>query len=308
MKKALLLALMLLFGATPAHAVPTPFTDQGFPTGGTGGIHPLPAAAALQEVFQPGLAPVGANDFSCKPAEGQYPVVLIPGTTGSAFNSFSALAPALKAEGLCVYTFNHNPLGFSSQISFAGDIADSARMLGEVVDKVRAETGAEQVDLVGWSQGGGPLPVYYINKLGGAEKVRKVVGIMPSHHGTNFWLVHDYAQRNPAVRADFDNLGTAVNGLALAQQLAGSAFIEDLYSEPVRAEYMNIATQYDQIVLPYSNSFLEGADNRLVQDYCPGRRTTHFNATYDPVVFALILEGLTGVAQPKNCATPPPLG
>lgn len=267
----------------------------------------MPAAAALQELFQPGLTPVGANDFNCKPAKGQYPVILIPGTSGSAFNSFSGLSPVLKNEGLCVCTFNHNPLGFSSQISFAGDIADSAQMLGTVVDKVLASTGAEQVDLVGWSQGGGPLPVYYINKLGGAEKVRKVVGIVPSHHGRNFWLVHEYAQRNPAVRADFDNLGTAINGLVLAQQLAGSEFIEDLYSEPVRAQYMNIATQFDQIVLPYSNSYLEGADNRLVQDYCPGRQTTHLNATYDPVVHALVLEGLSGVPRPKACGTPLPI-
>ncbi|MEJ5998123.1 lipase family alpha/beta hydrolase [Corynebacterium sp. H130] len=307
MKKALILALILFFGAAPAHAVPTPLTDNGFPTGGTGGIHPMPAGAALQELFQPGLTPVGANDFSCKPAKGQRPVILIPGTTGSAFNSFSGMAPVLKGEGLCVFTFNHNPLGFSSQVSFAGDIADSARMLGTVVDKVLESTGAEQVDLVGWSQGGGPLPVFYINKLGGAEKVHKVVGVVPSHHGTNFWLVHDYAQRNPAVRADFDNFGAAVNGLALAQQLAGSEFMNDLYSEPVRAEYMNIATQFDQIVLPYSNSYLEGSDNRLVQDYCPGRQTTHLNATYDPVVHALVLEGLSGVPRPKNCAAPVPV-
>lgn len=303
----LLIALILFFGATPAYAAPTPFTDNGFPTGGTGGIHPMPAAAALQELFQPGLTPVGANDFNCKPAKGQHPVILIPGTTGSAFNSFANLSPVLKNEGLCVFTFNHNPLGFTSQASFAGDIADSARMLGTVVDKVLASTGAEQVDLVGWSQGGGPLPVYYIEKLGGAEKVHKVVGIVPSHHGTNFWLFHDYAQRNPAVRADFDNVGVAINALALAQQLAGSKFIEDLYREPVRADYMNIATQLDQIVLPYSNAFLDGADNRLVQDYCPGRQTTHLNATYDPVVHALVLEGLSGVSRPKNCGAPLPV-
>lgn len=292
----------------PAHAAPAPFTDRGIPTGGEGGIHPLPAAATVEEIFRPGLNPAGSNDFSCRPAKGQRPVVLIPGTTGSTFSSFSGLSPVLKAEGLCVFTFNHNPLGYTSQMSFGGDIAESAAMLATVVDRVLAETGAEQVDLVGWSQGGGPMAVYYLNKLGGAPKVRKVVGIVPSHHGTELGALRGLIDAQSSSRTRLEHAGAAINAQALMQQLAGSDFLIDLYSEPITSDYMNISTVFDQVVRPNTNSFLPGADNRLVQDYCPGRRTTHFNSTYDPVVYALVLEGLSGVPRDKDCATPPPIG
>lgn len=302
------IAALMVATAPQAAAVPTPHTEQGIPSGGVGGIHPNATFASAEEFFHPGLNPVGTNDFSCQPAEGQPPVVLIPGTGGSAFSAFSSLAPQLKAQGRCVYTFNHNPLGHNTQMSFVGDIAESARMLGSVVDRVLASTGAEQVDLVGWSQGGGPMAVYYLNKLGGAPKVHKVVGIVPSHHGTNFWWAHEHAERVPGVRERYDAMVAPINGLALTQQLAGSEFVSELYSEPVKADYMNIASQHDQVVLPYQHSFLPGADNRLVQDYCPGRRTNHFNATYDPVVISLVLEGLTGVPHSIDCEAPVPLG
>ena len=53
------------------------------------------------------------------------------------------------------------------------------------MDRVLAETGAPKVILIGHSQGGGILPVYYINKLDGADKVSQLIGIAPSNHGTD---------------------------------------------------------------------------------------------------------------------------
>ncbi|MEJ5927819.1 hypothetical protein WG915_04200 [Corynebacterium sp. H128] len=148
-------AICVAVAPISAHAVPTPFTDDGIPVNGTGPVQSSAPGAAALELVRPGISPEGSNDFSCVPSQGQHPVVLIPGTTGSAYDSFAYFAPRLKQEGLCVYTFNTNPLGFNSQFSFAGDIAESAEVLDLVVDKVLASTGAAQVDLVGWSQGGG---------------------------------------------------------------------------------------------------------------------------------------------------------
>ncbi|AKK04183.1 esterase/lipase family protein [Corynebacterium epidermidicanis] len=306
--KRLVVVLLAVLLALPgvAHADPILNGDEGFPNNGIGPSQRNIYEAAAYEITHPGIAPEGTNDFSCRPADGQRPVILIPGTTGSAYDSWAWMAPLLKRDGLCLFTFNTNPIYGVEQMGFAGDIRSSAATLSAVVDAVLGATGASQVDLVGWSQGGGPLPTYYITQLGGAPKVHTVVGVVPSHKGTQAVLFYDLARLFPAIRADYDRIAERFNMQAFAQQLAGSEFNESLYTGTVAQpgiRYMNIATQFDTVVLPYTNARIDepGVDNRLIQDTCPGRFVTHASATYDKVVLDLVREGL-GVAAPGTAA------
>ncbi|MDU0479168.1 alpha/beta fold hydrolase [Staphylococcus chromogenes] len=313
---ASLITVLALCAPTPAAlAEPMLNGNEGFPRNGFGPSQRSIYDAAFYEILHPGIAPEGTNDFSCKPAEGQRPVILIPGTTGSAYDSWAWMAPLLKRDGLCLFTFNTNPVYGVEQMGFAGDIRSSAATLSAVVDAVLGATGASQVDLVGWSQGGGPLPTYYITQLGGAAKVNTVVGVVPSHKGTQFWLFYDLARLHPAIRTDYDRIGKMLNMQALAQQLAGSELNQLLYTGTVAqpgVRYMNISTQFDTVVMPYTNARIDepGVDNRLIQDICPGRFVTHVSATYDKVVLDLVREGL-GVAAPgtaaQECWQPVPL-
>ncbi|GAE77452.1 triacylglycerol lipase precursor [Cutibacterium acnes JCM 18918] len=54
--------------------------------------------------------------------------------------------------------------------AYTGDIRVSAKAVSGFVDRVLTATESKRVDLIGWSQGGGPLPNYYITKLGGDKK------------------------------------------------------------------------------------------------------------------------------------------
>ncbi len=101
-----------------------------------------------------GASPLGAN-VSCHPSAAHpYPVVLVEGTFASMYNSFEAISPDLINNGYCVYAFNYGQTIPLSGFYAMGDIPASASQLAAEVNHVLAVTGASQVDLVGWSQGG----------------------------------------------------------------------------------------------------------------------------------------------------------
>lgn len=108
--------------------------------------------------------------------------MLIPGTSEDAFITWSYYGPRLKAAGFCAYTFNYNPethpLVEAAETS--GNIYSTAAFMAHFVDRVLKTTGAQKVDLIGHSQGGGPLPRAYIKYYGGAKKVHHLVGLVPS--------------------------------------------------------------------------------------------------------------------------------
>ncbi|MEV6559280.1 alpha/beta fold hydrolase [Nocardia sp. NPDC051756] len=143
---------------------------------------PLPVPYGQVEMLRTAVTnwngPVsGANDYNCKPApEHPDPVVLITSTFLSDTVNWTALAPYLHNQGYCVFTFNYGRDMYNLPPGLTGldPIALSAKTIVGVVDQVLAATGAEKVDLVGHSQGG-LVGRYYINALGGIDKVGKMV-------------------------------------------------------------------------------------------------------------------------------------
>src|SRR5699024_6346197 len=150
------------------------------------------------------------------------PVILVNGTFTTQALSYQAGAPLLKNAGYCVCTFNFgNPSGVAQMpVQAIGDIHGSGRELADTVDRVVAATGAEAARLVGHSQGAGRLPDYFINELGGADKVQSRVGLAPSTGTTLSSLVY--------LRALVPILGPALLGSteavfpALVQQFVDS--------------------------------------------------------------------------------------
>ncbi|MFD0535909.1 esterase/lipase family protein [Actinomadura luteofluorescens] len=148
----------------------------------------VPAALGLAGTVAPAAhaetSPQGANDWNCKPSfVHPRPVVLVHGTFENMAFNWQKLSPALKKAGYCVYALNYGGPK-DGPIQGIGDIPTSAGELAAFVDRVTASTGASKVDIVGHSQGG-MMPRYYMKFLGGAAKVNRLVGIVPSNHGTN---------------------------------------------------------------------------------------------------------------------------
>ena len=242
----------------------------------------------------PTASPPGANDWSCEPSAAHpQPVVLVHGTFADMSNSWQAISPLLHNDGYCVFALNYGSYEGSGEIGVygVGDIPESALQLSAFVDRVLAATGAREVDLVGHSQGG-MMPRYYLKHLGGAGKVRALVGLSPSNHGTTLNGLFVLSGYFPG-SSEF----TASRCPACEQQRAGSAFITALNSrrETVPGvEYTVIQTRYDEVVTPYTSAFLSGrkVTNITLQDQCPLDLGDHLSMPYDHIAAADILTAL----------------
>lgn len=242
----------------------------------------------------PTASPPGANDWSCKPSAAHpRPVVLVHGTFADMSNSWQAISPLLKNNAYCVFALNYGDYNGSGAIGVYGvdDIPTSAGELNAFADKVRAATGAAEVDLVGHSQGG-MMPRYYLKNLGGAAEVHTLVGLSPSNHGTTLNGLFVLSNFFPGA-----NQFTGALCPACEQQRAGSAFITALNSggETVPGvEYTVIQTRYDQVVTPYTSAFLSGSNvkNVLLQNQCILDLGDHLSMPYDHIVGADVLTAL----------------
>ncbi|MFJ5777134.1 esterase/lipase family protein [Streptomyces sp. NPDC093094] len=258
------------------------------------------AVGFTQGFLHPAESPPGANDWDCEPtAEHPEPVVLVHGTMENMNDLWRGAAPLLANEGYCVFAFSYGGASAGDPVQGVGSMVDGAAVLADFVDRVRAATGAAEVDLVGHSQGGGPVPRYYLkNHPGAADKVGRLVGITPSNHGTTLSGITELGR--------VLHLLEPVNGFlakdhpALVEQQIGSDFNRalDAGGDTVPGvDYTVIATQYDEIVTPYTNGYLTAGPgatvhNIHVQETCWKDATDHLEAPYDPVVLTHVLNAL----------------
>lgn len=282
-------AAALIAGAVPASAATT------YP------VAPDMSAAILQALPNPAQSPPGANVPGCHSSAHPYPVVLVNGTFANAEDDFGALAPTLANAGYCVYTFDYGAPS-NQFVQSVGAVPASAQTLAAFVKQVRATTGANQVDLVGHSQGG-LLAEYYAKLLGGAPYIHDLVGLSPTTHGTTLDGLTNLAAVFPGANA---LVGTAC--AACVDQEAGSPVIEAVDNGPIAqpgVHYTIIETRNETTVTPVGSSFIAepGVTNEYVQSFCPSDTVDHANLPYDQVVFRLVENALDPVtAASPDCA------
>ncbi len=197
------------------------------------------------------------------------------------------MSPALTAAGYCVYALNYGR-GLGDMIAGVGSMPVSAQEISVFIDRVRTATGAQQVDIVGHSQGG-VLSRYYLKYLGGASKVNTLVGIAPDNHGTT-WGLFELPVSLSA--------GPTALCPACIQQLPDSDFFRELNRDGETLPDINytvIATRTDEFATPYTTGFLPpgpNVENITLQDVCPGDVSEHMAITLDPVVIRMVLNAL----------------
>ncbi|HEY5316909.1 MAG TPA: lipase [Solirubrobacteraceae bacterium] len=252
--------------------------------------YPVGTAATgyAAELIDPASSPPGVNVWTCKPSAAHpYPVVLLPGTLYNVADSWQALGPILADDGYCVYGLSYGADSLTAltggRVSAIGEIGQSANQLAVFVDQVLKSTGAAQVDIVGWSQGG-MMPRQYIKFDGGARYVHDLVGLAPSSHGTT--LDGLFALINGDTFIGLPATTTLADCMACTEQEVGSSFLAKLGAggdTVPGVSYTVIETTHDEVVTPYTSAFLSGPEvtNITLQDQCPLDLADHLAMPYD---------------------------
>jgi triacylglycerol lipase len=239
-------------------------------------------AAVLATVVVPlTLYPAGASAQT--PPD---PVIIVDGMASPAL-LYIPMTLRLQADGYEVWNFELPTLGLQ-------DINLSAQALAAFVDNVLTQTGASKVDLVAHSQGGLASRVF-IKYLGGTPKVDSLIMLGTPNQGTQLSSIASL-------------VGSCVGIVGCSQMAVGSTFITDLNAGDDSLGdivYTNIATRNDELVIPYTNSFLNAADgnitNKDVQSQCPLKVVLHTMMQVDAVVYSGIQDALAKQPIVFNC-------
>lgn len=301
----------------------------------------------IRSFIHPDRSPRGVNRWD-EPLEGRVPVVLIHGTWMNSYNTWEMLAPRLAAAGHAVFCFDYG----RDTASLAGrlpgvhgtrGLLDSRGEVAAFIDEVLSRTGARRVDLVAHSQGVAQARMY-LTDSGGADaedparnRVRRVVGLGGSNHGTYSWLprilglgrsgvagadaVEPGAEPGTEPRTGVTRTRRGELGARILRLIGGQAALDQLVGSPAMAhlnrrgdtvpgvEYTMLCTRYDTVVTPWRTQFLEtgpGARvrNVLIQQGALADFSDHLAMLYSPHVIDLVLEALSDDAEDYRAAHP----
>jgi pimeloyl-ACP methyl ester carboxylesterase len=163
------------------------------------------------------------------------PVLLIHGYLATR-GSLHLLERNLARRGHVVMSYKLGPINL-------GDIRDSAGLIARKVESIVAQTGVTEVDIVGHSMGG-LVGLYYLKRLGGRHRVRRLVLLGTPARGTWSAIL---------------GLFTAPLGLASLQLLPGSPFLRELAEMPLPdgVEVVSIGAERDWLA-PLGTTVLQG--------------------------------------------------
>ena len=177
------------------------------------------------------------RDVFSDPTPSSPPVLLIHGFLGTR-GSMYMLERRLVEDGFVVVSFNIGTLNLR-------DIRRSAFMIHRKIERILAQTPSQKIDIIGHSMGG-LIGLYYIKKLGGHARVRKLVMMGTPARGTWAALV-----------------GVVTLGLwstSSWQLLPRSRFLDELHQGPIPpgVDVVTIAAARDWVV-PLQTTRLVGA-------------------------------------------------
>ena len=214
------------------------------------------------------------------------PVLLVPGYGGST-SSLRTLADRLTAIGRDATVVEVPNEG-------VGDLTASADALAGAVDDALARTGADSVDVVGYSAGGVIARLWAAD--GGAAQARRIVTLGSPHHGTT---VADLAAGFVPAECPEGCRQLTTDSELLAGLNAGD-------ETPEGPTWVSVWTTVDRTVSPPDSARLDGALELPVQSVCADSQVQHGQLPSDALVQGMVLAELAAGPPvelgPGDCA------
>ncbi len=188
------------------------------------------------------------------------------------------LARVLRRRGHgTVQAVNYSPM-----TAFTGDIRAAARDLGEHVERLCAVSGSDRVHVIGHSLGG-LIARYYVQRLGGDDRVDTLVTLGTPHLGSQ--IAH------------------LLPPTVVPRQLQpGSDLLREL-TEPApgcRTRFLAVWSRMDQLIIPQRNARLEHPDLQVSNVRLD--HVGHMAMTIDPDVVHLVTCALSGTLPTRERA------
>lgn len=162
-------------------------------------------------------------------------VVLVQGYARSVKPIAWHLREPLEKAGFNVFVFNPGS-------SVNRKIESLGKELAVFIERVCGEAGVSWVSLVAHSMGG-LISLYYLEKLGGDKRVKKIITAGTPFHGTFVAYL-------------------GIHTVAARQMVPKSGFLRDLLKNLKYTDrIISVRTPQDQVVKPQSSAILAGANN-----------------------------------------------
>ncbi|CAN5278908.1 lipase [soil metagenome] len=211
------------------------------------------------------LVRTGGNPVTPVAQDRPGPVLLVPGYGGSTAG-LEVLAADLRADGRDARVL---PLPGDGR----GDLREQAQALADAA----AATGAESIDVIGYSAGG-VVARLWVRDFGGGNLARRVVTLGSPHHGADLaGLARDLAPSQCP--------------LACQQLQPDSDLLRALNAgdeTPPGPEFISVWTALDEVVTPPESARLDGALDLRMQSICPESQVSHSELPVDPLVANIV--------------------
>ena len=193
-------------------------------------------------------------------------VLLITGVTIKA-KFFDPIVARLKRDGF-------RPVVWEPPALLSGSLFQAAQDLSDVIDRVRAESGQDKIDVLAECTGG-LITRYYIQSMGGDQYVSRLVTFVSPENGL------------PILRL----VAPIAGWPALYDLTPGSEFLKAVHSVPLppNVPVTSIYTCTDEYIQPYKTSIIDGATNIGL---CGRGFVGHYQTFYDPSIYLIMHDAL----------------